>query len=126
MEIEIGNYEIKVGDYIRTLNGCIAKVLDIRGQHKMITRTGHAAVTPARYFLDNEKKYSISKPYIKKYSSNILDLLEVGDIVNGNKIEDISIGYVECADGSYDLKEKDIRTIMTKEEYERNCYNVER
>lgn len=118
--------EIKVGDYIRTLNGCIAKVLDIRHKHKFITRCGRPSITPERYFIDNEKKYSISKPYVKIYNKDILKVLEVGDIVNGYQVEDIAKDYVECNDGGMDFRREDIKTIMTKEEYERNCYKLEK
>lgn len=116
--------EIKVGDYIRTYNGMIAKVLKIRQKHVMTSNLGRKCITPERYFIDNEKKYSISKSYVKIYNSDILKVLEVGDIVNGYQVEDIAKDYVECNDGGMDFRRKDIKTIMTKEEYEKKSYKV--
>lgn len=116
--------EIKVGDYIRTYNGMIAKVLKIRQKTSFKTTTGHISTSPERYFIDNQEKYSISKPYVKIYNSDILKVLEVGDIVNGYQVEDIAKDYVECNDGGMDFKKEDIKTIMTKEEYEKKSYKV--
>ena len=68
--------EIKVGEYVRTIKGNICKVLSIREKHRFMTSSGHPSVTPERYFVDNLKQYSISKPYVKKHSKNIIDLIE--------------------------------------------------
>lgn len=69
--------EIKVGDFIRTIKGNICKVLRVREKHRFMTSSGHPSVSPERYFVDNNKQYSISKPYVKKHSKNIIDLIEV-------------------------------------------------
>ena len=53
--------EIKVGEWIRTLKGNISKVLHIRKKSRFTSTTGHACVSPERYFVDNPKQYSISK-----------------------------------------------------------------
>ena len=70
--------EIKVGDYIRTDEGIIAKITSIEyGQirvDRVLTYLGQWAV-PYNVINDNE----ISK--IKKHSLNIIDLIEDEDIV---------------------------------------------
>ena len=67
---------------------------------------------------------------IVKHSKNIIDLIEVGDIVNNGYIYEIGNtedGYkwVHNLNGLL-LFEKDIKTILTKEQYQANCYTVER
>lgn len=117
--------EIKVGDYIRTDDGCIGKVTKI--------------IDP-----DTEEKYyccdtSMAGGYeadIKKHSPNIIDLVEVGDYVNGkcvfateNRINDngkkviLAENYDEWTDDGV-ISNKDIKTILTHELYEENCYRV--
>jgi hypothetical protein len=65
------------GDYVRTKGGVICKVLSVRPQSKYMCNSGHYSVSPERYVLDNKKIISLSKPYIKKSSPNIIDLIEV-------------------------------------------------
>ena len=83
--------EIKVGEWIRTLRGDICKVLNIRKKSRFISNRGHACVSPERYFVDNPKRYSISKPYVKKHSSNIIDLIEAKDMVNNKMVKKVFI-----------------------------------
>ena len=69
--------EIEIGDYVKTISGNIDKVDALYG---MIENTIH---------LENHKWQSIKN--IVKHSKNIIDLIEVGDIVealdnwSGNK-----------------------------------------
>ena len=66
-----------------------------------------------------------------KHSKNIIDLIEVGDYVNGHKVEDITylegtkiiLGFEEPAAFCV-IKNKRIKTILTKEIFEANCYKV--
>lgn len=122
--------EIKVGDYIRTEDGCIGKV------NKII----EADIEETYYCCDT----SITGGYeadIKKHSQNIIDLIEVGDIVNEYRVNSIETEYYNLKlDKVMPLKEielivgneegllrivtKDIKTILTHELYEKNCYKV--
>lgn len=111
---------IEIGDYVRT-KGIIDKVDKIIG---MIENTVH---------LENSTWINIKD--ITKHSKNIIDLIEKDDIVNGYRVielirlnsEEISVcvyknkEYMHCEI----LKEKDIKTILTKERYEENYYEVE-
>lgn len=76
------------------------------------------------------------KSMIVKHSKNIIDLIEVGDYVNGkrafeteNRINDngekvvLTENYDEWTDDGV-IANKDIETILTKEQYEANCYKV--
>lgn len=128
--------EIKEGDYIRTIKGNICKVLRVREKHRFMTSSGHPSVTPERYFVDNNKQYSISKPYVKKHSKNIIDLIEAGDYVNGYKVTNV-INKEPCPSGKCvdidadrpseycTLWEDNIESIVTKEQFENMEYKVE-
>ena len=113
---------IEVGEYVRT-NEIIGKVEQIC--NRLI-------------WLEDGSSYSLTNKEIK-HSKNIIDLLEVGDIL---EIE-LSEEFVEKEDkkiltqiGAVYTKEtlqKDIDngiitkilTILTKEQYEQNCFKIE-
>ena len=119
--------EIKVGEYIRTKSGNIGKVLDI---------TNVTMQKRKKYLI----KWNISKAYyitattIVKHSPNIIDLIEVGDYVNGIKI----ISIIEQADIKKHIElcgfdndylnikfdEIDIKDIVTKEQFNQVKYEV--
>ena len=67
-------------------------------------------------------------------SFNIIDILEIGDYVNGNKVdftnnnnklsyEDKCIGFYD-GDGDITLFENEIKSIVTKEQFEQMAYKV--
>jgi len=123
--------EIKVGDWIKTKGGNICKVLQIRKQYRFTTNTGHPSITPERYFVDNIKQYSISKPYVKKHSKNIIDLIEINDYVNGSRVIDIveapvrAVYVDKITKGALEpIINKDIQSIITKEQFKQIKYIV--
>ena len=62
-----------------------------------------------------------------KHSDNIIDLIEVGDYVNGNEIYKISfdsLGLILETTTYFKLREKDIKSIVTKEQFESMSYKV--
>ena len=77
---------------------------------------------------------------IKKASFNIIDLIEVGDYVNGSEVLDFENKYIEeddkfvpigvvtenCYLENTDswILEKDIKTIVTKEQFENMKYRI--
>ena len=73
------------------------------------------------------------KPYIVKHSKNIIDLIEKDDFINGHRVvneiygEDDNDLYFEIEGGFNKAKyisEKEIKTILTKEQYENNCFRI--
>lgn len=111
--------EIEVGEYVRTFNGLIGKVVEL-------TDSGNYAIR-----IYNGAEYVV-RAVIKNHSKNIIDLIEVGDIV---KLDDEFIEYrlIDVFDESIiEGLKQDIKTgikinsILTKEQYESNCYTVER
>ncbi len=115
--------EIKVGEYIRTKKGNIGKVLDIT------TCTGQKR---KKYLIkwNIVKAYYITGTTIVKHSPKIIDLIEVGDYVNGYNVLDIAQApkkalYLEdIRQNSALLPIEDIKTIITKEQLEEMEYKV--
>lgn len=117
--------KIEVGEYVRTNKGRIGKVVEIRlGFNKDLQ------LYQDIYKLDNGLWTILD--YIVKHSKKLIDLIEVGDIVNGMEVLDIhkprdlweSIEIrVDSRYTNFILAE-DIKTILTKEQYLANCYKV--
>lgn len=115
--------EVKVGEYVRTKEGYIAKITEI--DH-------HIWFDSIVYKESGIPKYELSKEefsnLVIKHSPNILDLIEVGDYVNGNKVL-VNIGkFLEvssCDIGNNRIFNYMIKTIVTKEMYSNAEYRVE-
>lgn len=103
---------IEVGEYVRTNYGRICKVIN---NDYFIPR-----------YLECENEMLIDRTNIVKHSKNIIDLIEVGDYVNGQKVYKITSACIYCVGKAVQNKFTiNIETILTKEQYERNCYKVE-
>lgn len=109
--------EIKVEEYIRTELGDIKKIT--KGFEFIIERHNKS---------DNK---------IVKHSKEIIDLIEVGDYVNGYKVldvvEDMKTGelhlempmdYTNQELGDCTIYNKDIKTIITKEQIKQIEYRI--
>lgn len=119
--------DIEVGEYIRTKSGIIIRVDIIDFEKLIISQKGigydFECIEEMEDFIKNE---------IVKHSKNIIDLIEVGDYVNGRKIERINdYGnhkrlYFNLDDDEWDaIYNEDIKSILTKEQYSQNCYRLE-
>lgn len=116
--------DIKVGEYIRINNdnrNCI-------GVGK-VTKIFNDVI-----YLDMNNKYDLPVSFkienIIKHSKNIIDLIEVGDIVNNGYIYEVGKTkdehkWVHSLNGLL-LFENDIKTILTHEQMEENQYVVKR
>ena len=129
---------IEVGDFVRTKQGKIAKLIEVSKNNY--------------YWFDNWIYKESGIPHqgfriedterigIVKHSKNIIDLLEEGDIVNGFSISkfdnedgneflaipiynDAQLGCIEEVRPIATIK---IKAILTHEQYMQNCYTVER
>lgn len=112
---------MEVGEYVRTDKGLIGKVikkeeydthfiLEYKGQYckRVLTTSG----------TDSE---------IVKSSPNIIDILEIGDYVNGGQVREIEKDYIRISGGSYIwqfLKKEEIKSIVTKEQFKNIEYEV--
>ena len=111
---------LKENEYIRTDLG---NILKYTGKEKE--------------FIDKHLSISNKKDIeflgtIVKHSKNIIDLIEVGDYVNGTEIDLLEKSenrvWSTSTYGDEDIVfyENEIKTILTKEQYMQNCYTVER
>ena len=100
---------MKVGDYVRTKYG-IAKITKI---DLNVNACGIDKQLNDFYIVLNEN--------IIKSSPNIIDLIEVGDYVNGRYVEYTSDEAVFFGRLDY---ERDIKSILTKEQFESMEYKI--
>lgn len=106
---------IEVGDYVRTKNGEIHKVIEIK-ENRYITNF-------ADYFYYRyDNNMDGFKSNIANHSKQLIDLIEVGDYVNGELITDKWDTRISSIRSNF--SEEDIKTILTKEIYMANCYKV--
>lgn len=130
--------ELNIGDYVRTKNGCICKIININDFREPALKYGvEASYLKDIMFIGDEN--------IIKSSPNIIDLIEEDDYVNGEKViyagysmyKETKSGLKGIGDkivliGIYNkwgfdkktLKERDIKNIVTREQYEANKYKI--
>lgn len=114
--------ELKVGMYVRLVND----VEDIVVINKI------ANVFETTILTENDGSIyqgEYTKENVVKASYNIIDILEVGDYVNGYYVEDVLKTFVNVAVGSNyfqspTIYEKDIKSIVTKEQFENMEYKI--
>ena len=125
--------KIEVGEYVRTDKGYIAKLIE-RDIEDEDVKDG---MLFDNYIHKEHKQMRESgiKKCCKKHSKNIIDLIEVGDYVNGYKV--ISIDYdainndVDCIEldlnNNYQynfISINQIKTIASKEQFKQVQYEV--
>ena len=101
---------MNVGDYVRTKRGIIGKIELIDNQTEL-----------EDLYLVKKKWYY--KEDITKSSPNIIDLIEVGDYVNGCPVLHKENNELVCG-LLLRYKEEDIENIVTKEQFESMKYEV--
>ena len=120
--------EIEVGEYVRDRAGNIARV--IKNNNDIFEIELNSGVRINQFI-----------EFMTKHSKNIIDLLEVGDIVmykigiikaTGigrigivNKFNDARSGKEVTLIDGYKPEEIDILKILTREQFEANCYKTD-
>ncbi len=120
--------DIQVNEFVRTKDGIIAKVTYIDAM---------ALDTDNDVFDINDMPMmeiptEYIDEYVAKHSFNIIDLIEVGDYVNGEKVTNIDnydgIYTIEWEYGNVYtteiINDKFIKSIVTREQFERSEYKV--
>ena len=128
---------MRVGEYVRTKKGYIAKYKGIKKRNNIDGESEDWFIFDSTIIDDygNSVPVEINKSYFIKSSPNIIDLIEVGDYVNGYYVEDIRHRYdgemitiLEVATGSNyfqtPMYEDDIKSIVTKEMFEQIEYRI--
>lgn len=121
--------EIKVGEYVRTKNGYIAKIIKIDEQFIWCDDVVKGYDSELIQISGDNEYEDTYKDIIKKHSPNLIDLIEVGDVVQ-------ILGY----NWIFNLFDKDVLDnfiadykennwkldfIITKEQIESIKYKVE-
>lgn len=117
--------ETKVGEYIRTERGYIGKIKRIEFDNidKGLKWYVFDYKEPK---MNITKEIYINKPYIKKHSFNIKELIEVGDYLNGYRVYKTTNNFIYCVGKAIQNKFNiNIKEILTHEQYKRNCYRLE-
>lgn len=108
---------IEVGEYIRDKEGNIDKIINTLSLFKDV------------YLYLGKEGYQYSENTISKHSPNLIELIEEGDCVNGYKVifidgDEVHIDASEKY-GSIPIKENEIKTIVTHEQFKSIEYRVE-
>ena len=124
--------KLEIGKFIRTPYG-IRKIVNITkddgyGKPKVrVIELDRHLNTPYKF----DYIFYTDENVIKKCktSYNIIDILEVGDYVNGYYVEDVLKTFVNVAAGSNyfqspTIYEKDIKSVITHEQIEQMSYKV--
>lgn len=117
--------ELNIGDYVRTKHYGVCRVIDIYTKELIeLDKINAFGIKGVSYSIEN----------IIKSSSNIIDLIEVGDYVNGERITKV-IPKDICGDEILDnqhiftkdgeILEEEIKSIVTKEMFANAEYRVE-
>ena len=111
---------MEIGDYVRTNDGGIGKIIKCPFKSMYLDEI----------WGDIENTETIITNNVYKTSPNIIDLIECGDYVNGiivtKVVNDIECNYIEL-DYSYNkrgIRNKDIKSIVTKEQFESMEYKI--
>ncbi len=133
--------KIEFGMYVRTKDGLIAKYIKKNNEYEW-----HVFDDKIQWFYEsyiNEIEFEDWEDFVKeevtKASFDLIDLIEVGDYVNGYKV--IEVGYEEDGHKYLDFDrendalhwgqsssieyDEEIKTIVTKEQFEQMQYVVE-
>ena len=112
---------MKSGDYARTKSGIIGKLI-IKEDTIAVAKWqgGYELQDTTTYIINDEKVY---KNEIVKSSPSIIDLIEVGDYVNGYYV--INRPFNQRIHTEFDdFLEEDIISIVTKEQFSQMEYKV--
>lgn len=132
--------EIKVGEYVKFYNGKISKVIDVclASEYRKQFEKPNKLLNyiKDKYYFDN-RQGCWTDSTIKKHSKAIIDLIEKDDYVNGKRVlvvDDIITdnggkailveNYDEWTDDGV-ITNKDIKSIVTHEQFARIEYKVE-
>lgn len=110
---------MKIGDYVRTKHYGISKITDIYNEDKIeLDNVNAFGIKGVCYMTEN----------IIKSSPKIIDLIEVGDYVNGRLVHDNLIYLTEFGWVDFDTLEqtdtRQIKSVVTHEQFEKMMYKI--
>ena len=105
---------IEVNEYVRTKDGVIGKVIKVLSNRVFLNSLGYAVLIKD----------------IEKHSKQLIDLIEVGDVLEiRTGLYSSFMEFIDNEECLLILKEQvkkfwAIEEILTKEQFEANCYKV--
>lgn len=113
MELEVGMYvRIQWGNGTQTISKCTNKV-----------DMGDTQYSKNDFYIHTDKRGEvIYKSMIVKASHNTMKLIEVGDYVNGKEVVEIHTNWLDLDNDVCEVS--DIKTIVTKEQFESVAYKI--
>ena len=112
--------KLEVGQFVRTKDGIIDKVIIDYNGHCASPNCECKHISCAKNYYDEDK--------IVKASYNIIDILEVGDYVNGHRVEEIDFENEEIfTDSEYYcgiVEFNNVKSVITHEQFEQMAYKV--
>ena len=126
--------KIEKGEWIRTNTGEIGKVFKVelaKEEREKYPNNPYKRYWRDKYVTD-VRRGCCTRQVIKNHSKNIIDLIEVGDYVNGEKINTIRnyngkkhVGVENSEDQLEAIFDnKDVKSIVTKEQFASMEYKV--
>lgn len=126
--------KLKPGMYIRTKNG-IAKIINTSFSNEYVDDALVVDKELEFGFVGSNDEFLCDKKNVIKASNNIINIIEVGDYVNGYQVvekpyiyQNIEFVSVDTQDswswGKGEMPCTEIKTILTKEQFENNCYEI--
>ena len=124
--------KLEVGKWCRTKKGTIFKIIggnvdmwEIDIDYSYLSKCENEDYNSYAY----NKNNGLFEDLVVKASYDIIDLIEVGDYVNGYYVEDVLKTFVNVAVGSNyfqssTIYEKDIKSIVTKEMFSSMEYRL--
>ena len=116
--------DLRENMYIRTKDGIIAKVDYIDDNTIFFDKELYRTYGDSIDFLEKDNLERIVKS-----SYNIIDILEVGDYVNGHRVEEINFENEEIfTDSEYYcgiVEFNNVKSVITHEQMEQMAYKVE-
>ena len=109
--------KLEVGQFVRTKDGIIDKVIIDYNGHCASPNCECKHIICAKNYYDEDK--------IVKASYNIIDILEVGDYVNNERVEEIWKEIVLVGQECRPISFNNIKSIVTKEQFESMKYSLE-
>ena len=105
--------DLRENMYVRTKDGIIDKILKLNKSY-------------VKGVSQKDELYAYDIDNIVKASYNIIDILEVGDYVNGSKVmkTHCKLEYIDDDNKSIIWKKQDIKSVITHEQMEQIAYKV--
>ena len=120
--------KIEVNEYVRTKDGRIAQIKSIDYEAGIYRFDRIIYINDFGMKEDVLYNNEMFKKLIVKHSKQLINLIEVGDYVNGKEVIEIrKINEKKYLITSYcpqDYIKTNIKRILTKEQMEANCYEV--